>query len=250
MKRYKRINTIVLLSLLLFSCKKNKSVIQEPILNQIDSKYVSASFTFGKLIQVNSKSNINVQNVISGGVLFYSRPMHIDSINPYSRIDVGNVFINNIMLRTPQIGYYYDSTGLIPNPPFQMYNNRPFKNSEYFSFLYNQPIPDYTGFMSLPDTLYASKSNYIKIKNFTNCNQVKVLLGNGWIDGLNKNLKQDDSIISFIAPYDQMALPIFEAHRTQIKIIFTLSNIRRFNNKFYYFETALAVDVSGLPIVE
>ena len=228
-----------------FSCKKDKKAeTPVPIGNGYNSNYVEGAFSFMKIIDVHG-NNLGDTSCITTSRLF-NRRIYKDSVDAYFGTSAGRIGINSILLRNNKVDYT-DSTFTSFYPPFKVKNLGSDTGSYRVALLFNQAFPKYSGFSSLPDTIYKASEMVVKVKGYSNCNSIQVWLGNGTTGLLLKQLEIGDTIARF--PRREPEFDIFQ-NFPQITLVFSQNQVQFINGKNYYISTTTQYNLWDRPFSE
>jgi len=229
MKSIKNILMACTAILLLFSmCKKNTTANNATTNNNTNSTsgYYSILNIYGS--QYVNGNALTTLGVNSGPVFFSSVPVTTNTITSY--VKVTSLSLNGICFKYYSPGYQdsiFSATtipstwavvglGVIPS----------------FTYINNNPMPTYTGYTSLPDTIYKSQQNTIQITGITGSDETSVSVLDGGNGKVTQTLALGATSISFSA---SSLASLMIGNNAGISIICVKNNVQTFSGKQFNF---------------
>ena len=209
--------------------------------NGYNSNYVDGVLYFEKVISVYGDSIGNAG--YQGEIKFFKNPVHKDSIFWYVGTKVGTISLNGTALRRDSTVYVGSSSPLVL--PFKISNTGSDTGSFRVNLTSNQAFPNYSGYSSLPDTIYKVSEMMVKVKSYSNCNYIMVRLGNGSSDLSTMILSVGDTVVRF-AKRDPI-FSVFDFYTPQLSLVFSLNHLQLINNKNYLVITTLTIRLWDRP---
>lgn len=160
-----------------FACKKNNSTYKPPATTThsttpVDSGY-NISIDFSKSQNVVSGSLTTA--FVSATACFSSAPTWLCSSS--TGVKVNSVSLNGTTLKFNS-SYYIDSTGTISLPPITWVVNGA-NGIPSFTYVDTTTLGTYTGYSSLPDTIFRNQTTTINVTGVANAGRMYVMINDG-----------------------------------------------------------------------
>lgn len=246
-------NLTIIVALIFFACKK-KDVVY-PI-NGGPSNVIDKQAKINGFFQTNISIKYINDSIIekTGGayVVFFDSLTSTIFGNDTAR-DIGNVTVNNITLLKFNATFdlikpyftYLDSTGTIQG---QSKTWKLSGSSHLFPCVFydNTANPIFSGYSVLPDTISLAYNNIIPIINYSNADEVEVLIENpSSYMYVRKTLPLPVSNITFTS---SELLNIAPSTIFSLKLRFYKSTYRNINGKIFQCQTALFIEKPNLIV--
>ncbi len=239
----KKINVTLLLiaSILLFSmCKKSSTTTNNTNNSTINvaKSYYGVFNVYGN--QYVFSHTVTPLSIISQSVFFTGTPITSDTlITPY--ITVNNVNLNGVNLKCYSNGYFDTtlSSTTLPN----IWNVVGLGIIPSFTYTNNTPMPTYSDYNFLPDTIYKSKQNTIQITGITGSDVTTVYVIDGVTGEVTQKLSSGATSVSFSASsLASLSSGITPGTTSIVRVVCIKNNIQTFSGKNFNFPFTYIVD--------
>lgn len=230
---------LMMLAGFFLSCKKN-STSSTSSTAQSTSNVGYNGFLSVKGGQYLSSGTLSAMNP-TGSIFFSSIPT--STTNPSTAVRVNSVSLNGVIYKF--LSYlYYDTTYTSVSSPYMWVINGagPIPS---FTFTNTNPMPAFSGFNSLPDTIYKNSNNTIPITGVTGADTVTVIIEDFATHKAYMGVSRGSTSVTFSS---SSLSSINLGNNSTIIIICTKNNVQMFGGKIFSFPVVYQLDKNNIVV--
>jgi len=166
----------ILILLTTSACKKSNSTYKPPATTPTATPVDSVYYILLSTSKAQTVSSGSLTNTFNSAIACFSNSP-TGYCNPSTAVKVNSVSLNGTILKFNSSSYS-DTTGYITLPPITWAVNGA-NGIPSFTYTNSNPLAAYTGYNSLPDTIFRNQNITINMTGVTNADKMSILINDG-----------------------------------------------------------------------